>query len=88
MRWQVHLLPDLPVVETTYAGLLSKVELEFAVRATLSTAKSHAVNLFLGDCTLLKGANSIDDLCFLIKYIKTDKRLELLLYKINKGVDL
>lgn len=26
--------------------------------------------------------------CFLIKYIKTDKRLELLLYKINKGVDL
>ena len=69
MPWHTIVHTDHPIIETCYAGILTKFDLTDAVHETLALAKTHSRTLFLGDCTTLKGGHSIFDLYALAKEI-------------------
>lgn len=55
MPWEASAHVELPIIETSYSGVLTPEELTEAVRQTLILAKTHDRALFLGDCTRLTG---------------------------------
>ncbi|ABL65897.1 hypothetical protein [Chlorobium phaeobacteroides] len=65
MPWRVFVHPDVPFIETVYAGVLTGTELSAAIRETISFAGMHRRNRFLADCQALEGGHSFSDLFFL-----------------------
>lgn len=63
-------MPECPVVETTYSGLLSPAELSDAVQGTVSALLEHGLTRVLSDCTALEGGHSITDLYFLVDAVQ------------------
>jgi hypothetical protein len=66
MPWEVRLLADLKIVETTYTGRVTPQDLEKAAIATLSLARENETNRYLGDCTGLESGHSLVDLFDLV----------------------
>jgi hypothetical protein len=62
MPWSVRILPEFPIVETKYSGILTPAELTDAVRETMALTQTHGTSLLLGDCLGLEGGHSIVDL--------------------------
>jgi len=62
MPWHAKLIPDLPIVETCYSGVLTSPELADAIHETLALVRSSGRTLLLGDCTALEGGHSLLDL--------------------------
>lgn len=62
MPWSTRLVGEIPIVETIYAGELSKTDLLAAVRATLRVAEEQGTRYFLADCRGLSGGHSVFDL--------------------------
>ena len=52
MPWRVFVHPDVPFIETVYAGVLTGTELSAAIRETISFAGMHRRNRFLADLVL------------------------------------
>lgn len=69
MPWNVSLDPNYPIVELSYSGLLTALELEDSAKALLGLASSHHRRLILADCTSLEGGHSVVDLYFLARSI-------------------
>jgi hypothetical protein len=66
MAWNVKYNSDTKIIELTYSGLVSPIELKDALSAALSLSKQEGTSLFLADCTDMVGGHSITDLYFLI----------------------
>lgn len=62
MPWNVVAHPELPIVETTYAGILTGHDLAMAASETLQIAASLGRNRLFADCSTLEGGHSIFDL--------------------------
>jgi hypothetical protein len=62
MAWDVDVPADVPIIETIYAGMLPRDELDAAARETMAQAHRHGRTLLLADCTQLAGGHSIFDL--------------------------
>lgn len=62
MSHSVEFHPDLGVVETVYAGALSRAELETAVKETIDVGREHNAFRYLADCRTLEGGHSLVDL--------------------------
>lgn len=62
MTWSTTLVTDLPIVETTFAGVVLKPELLEAVQSSLRLAVEHQTRYFLADCRALSGGHSVFDL--------------------------
>jgi hypothetical protein len=75
MPWQTIVHTDLPIIETSYSGRLTKNDLSSAIRETLAVAHTHDRILFLGDCTNLDGGHTIIDLYFLAKEVSKEVSL-------------
>jgi len=75
MPWQTIVQTDLPIIETSYSGRLTKNDLSSAIRETLAVARTHGRILFLGDCTSLDGGHTIIDLYFLAKEVSKEVSL-------------
>ncbi len=71
MPWKTIVHIDLPIIETSYSGNLTKSELFAAARETLAIGQEHGRNLFLGDCSGLAGNPSIFELYSLAKEISS-----------------
>jgi len=62
MPWSIRTQGDPPIIETTYAGLLSPTELTDAIAATIELVRTSGVQRLIGDCSELEGGHSIADL--------------------------
>lgn len=70
MPWTVTFDPEHGLVETVYAGRLSRAELFQAAEETLALGQAHGTTLFLGDCRDLAGGHSTLDLYQLSELVK------------------
>lgn len=82
MPWQVHILIDHPIVETTYSGVLPREEMKRSMGEALTVAKNHGITLFLRDCTFLEGIQSIADLYILAGSLDMKSKF----FKIKKAI--
>lgn len=62
MPWSTRLVTDVPIVETTFVGIVLKAELLEAVQSSLRLAMEHQTRYFLADCRALSGGHSVFDL--------------------------
>jgi hypothetical protein len=62
MPWHAGLHPNLPIIETSYSGVLSRDELAAAFDTTAELVRTTSRTLLLGDCSLLDGGHSLVDL--------------------------
>lgn len=62
MTWSTTLVADLPIVETTFAGIVLEPELLEAVQSSLRLAVEHQTRDFLADCRALSAGHSVFDL--------------------------
>lgn len=76
MSWHLvrHSPPGGDILETVYEGMVSPVELEAAVNATLADAVRHPVLRFLADCTTLRGGHSLGDLYAIVSRLERTDR--------------
>jgi hypothetical protein len=86
MPWQTIVHTDLPIIETTYSGRLTKNDLSDAVRENLSLAHTHNRTRFLGDCTNLNGGHTIIDLYFLAKEVSREVSLNFGPYLLKEAI--
>jgi hypothetical protein len=71
MPWTARLNAEAAIVEITYVGVLTRVDLTAAALAALDVARAHDNWRILADCTRLEGGHSITDLYFLAEAIAT-----------------
>lgn len=62
MPWNVVAHPELPVVETIYAGNMTGDDVAMAAAETLKIAAGLGRNRLFADCSTLDGGHSIFDL--------------------------
>jgi len=62
MPYTITKLPDVPIVETTYIGVITREDLNRATEDALTLAKANAITLFIKNCSYLEGIHSIADL--------------------------
>lgn len=62
MPWKVLAHPDLPIVETTYAGIMTGADVAAAAAETLRVANGLGRNRLFADCSSLEGGHTILDL--------------------------
>ncbi|MFO0891150.1 MAG: hypothetical protein U0790_18645 [Isosphaeraceae bacterium] len=62
MPWHARVLPDLPVIEICYSGIVTAAELKAALQETLKMAAEHRIERCLGDLTRMESGHSCVDL--------------------------
>ena len=78
MPWQIIVHTDLPIIETSYSGIMTKTDLFGAAHETLDLGHAHNRTRFLADCSMLTGGHTIFDLYFLAREISIAANLEAL----------
>ena len=69
MPWTVTPHPDLPIIETVYAGSLNGKNVAEAAAETLNVAMSLGRNRLFADCSTMEGGHSIFDLYFISEQV-------------------
>jgi hypothetical protein len=76
MPWHAHIVPGVPVIETSYSGVLSAQDVAAAIEQTLALVRAHGITLLLADCTTLEGGHSIVDLFSFVQSIASAEGAE------------
>jgi hypothetical protein len=66
MGWNIKFNADNRIIELSYYGVVSPVELNDALTAAVSISQREGTVRFLADCSEMLGGHSITDLYFLI----------------------
>ncbi len=73
MSWKTAYQEDNNVVELTYSGKITKIELAESAKSALELALAHNTNRVLTDCTAMHGGHSLADLYFLSDWLVSVK---------------
>ena len=65
MSYAVRVNEELQILEATFSEIVPPEELRNGVTEALGVAKRRGINLFLTDCSNLRGGHSVVDLYFL-----------------------
>jgi hypothetical protein len=65
MPWSINILPDQPIVETVYTGVLGHFELSQATMKTTDMVLTHGFKKRLANCSELEAGPPVGTLCLL-----------------------
>jgi hypothetical protein len=73
MNWQTSYQNNTQLIELTYSGSVTRVELAKSAQAALDLAQQHGTYKVMTDCTAIQAGHSLADLYFLSDWLITMK---------------
>jgi hypothetical protein len=73
MNWQTSYQNNTQLIELTYSGSVTQVELAKSAQAALDLAQQHGTYKVMTDCTAIQAGHSLADLYFLSDWLITMK---------------
>jgi hypothetical protein len=73
MNWQTSYQNNTQLIELTYSGSVTQVELAKSAQAALDLARQHGTYKVMTDCTAMQAGHSLADLYFLSDWLITMK---------------